>query len=105
MNELFVQCIALSLSLSLSHTLSLSLSLSLSVAPAGMSVGGVVGGAVSGAVGGVVDGGSSNYDLDDFGDETMIQETQDFAFVVRSKLASEHKQKSSVSGFEVCTYI
>ena len=64
--------------------------------PDGRHVGGAMGG-VS-AAGGVPVG---SYDLDEFGDELTIEEVPDFAFVVRSKLASEHKQKSSVSGFEV----
>ena len=52
------------------------------------------------AVGGVNPMGGG-YDLDEFGDENVIQESRDFAEAVRSKIASEHKQTSSVSGFEV----
>ena len=60
-----------------------------------------------GGVGGVnatsgTGGGGGHYDLDDFVDETVIEEKQqDFADLVRSKLASEHKRTSMVSGFEV----
>ena len=57
---------------------------------------GTMGGA--NVAGGMARGG---YDLDEFSDESVIQESLDFAYVVRSKLASEHKQKSRVSGFEV----
>ena len=48
-------------------------------------------------------GGSSggSYDLDDFEDDSAIQERQDYAYFVRSRLASEYKQKSNVVGFEV----
>lgn len=46
-------------------------------------------------------GGDGSYDLDDFGDEAVVREKGDFAYIVRSKVSSEHKQKSSVSGFEV----
>ena len=45
--------------------------------------------------------GGGSYDLDDFVDEAVIAEKQDFAYLVRSKLASEHKRTSTVSGFEV----
>lgn len=72
-------------------------------APDGGNVGVSMGGAVGGAnypSGGASSGGS--YDLDDFEeDESAFQETQDYAYLVRSRLASEHKQKSSVAGFEV----
>ena len=58
---------------------------------------------MGGAVGGASAAGSGgNYDLDDFVDESVItEEKQDFADLVRSKLASEHKRTSTVSGFEV----
>ena len=66
---------------------------------------GVSGGArVIGTMGGVNAAGGmagGGFDLDEFNDESTIQETQDFAYIVRSKLASEHKQKSRVAGFEV----
>ena len=64
----------------------------------GMSVGGAVGGG-NYPGGGGSSGGS--YDLDDFEDDSAIQERQDYAYLVRSRLASEHKQKSNVAGFEV----
>ena len=77
-------------------------------AGAGTADGGNVGVSVGGAVGranypGGGGGGSSggSYDLDDFEDESAIQERQDYAYLVRSRLASEHKQKSNVAGFEV----
>ena len=56
-----------------------------------------------GPVGGAMGGGNAvgSYDLDDFGDMATIPEKQDFAYMVRSKVASEHKQRSTVSGFEV----
>ena len=71
-------------------------------APEGGSVGVSVGGAGGGAnypSGGASSGGS--YDLDDFEDGSAVQEQQDYAYLVRSRLASEHKQKSNVAGFEV----
>ena len=64
----------------------------------GVSMGGAMGGA-NYPSGGASSGGS--YDLDDFEDETAVQERQDYAYLVRSRLASEHKQKSTVAGFEV----
>ena len=70
------------------------------IARVGVSEGGNVGVSVGGANVSGSDGGGS-YDLDDFEDEAMMQEKQDYAYLIRSKLASEHKQKSSVSGFEV----
>ena len=64
--------------------------------------GGGVGGAMGGAnATGASGGGSGHYDLDDFVDESVIEEKQDFGDLVRSKLASEHKRTSMVSGFEV----
>ena len=64
----------------------------------GVSMGGAVGGA-NYPSGGASSGGS--YDLDDFEDESAVQERQDYAYLIRSRLASEHKQKSTVAGFEV----
>ena len=68
----------------------------------GSGGGGGVGGAMGGAnATGNSGGGSGHYDLDDFVDESVIEEKQDFGDLVRSKLASEHKRTSTVSGFEV----
>ena len=41
--------------------------------------------------------------LDDFEDE-IAQESQDFAFLLRTRIASEHKQKQDIKGFEVSKY-
>ena len=76
------------------------------IARTGAADGGNVGVSVGGAMGGgnyPGGGGSSggSYDLDDFEDDSAIQERQDYAYLVRSRLASEHKQKSNVAGFEV----
>ena len=76
------------------------------VARTGAADGGNVGVSVGGAMGGgnYPSGGASSggsYDLDDFEDESVVQERQDYAYLVRSRLASEHKQKSNVAGFEV----
>lgn len=78
------------------------------VARAGVSDGGNVGVSMGGVMGGanapVMGGG--HYDLDDFEEESeAVEERQDYAYLVRSKLASEHKQKSNVAGFEVPTSI
>ncbi len=73
-------------------------------APDGGNVGVSMGGAMGGAnypSGGASSGG--NYDLDDFEDESAVQESQDYAYLVRSRLASEHKQRSTITGFEVYT--